>query len=87
MLEKCGNDPCPLVPRVEALERANEQHGNTHREVFDRLPYRPWRPTRTCFLPRRLCCNRGYVTHREGSGLVTLRGITNQCRARYKVTF
>lgn len=37
MPEKCGNDPCPLVPRVEALERANEQHGNTHREVFDRL--------------------------------------------------
>lgn len=34
-----------------------------------------------------VCCNRGYVTHREGSGLVTLRGITNQCRARYKVTF
>ena len=32
-------------------------------------------------------CNRGYVTHREGSGLVTLRGITNQYRARYKVTF
>jgi len=32
-------------------------------------------------------CNRGYATHREGSGLVTLRGITNQCRARYKVTF
>ena len=32
-------------------------------------------------------CNRGYVTHREGSGFVTLRGITNQCRARYKVTF
>ncbi len=35
-----------------------------------------------------VCCNRGYVTHREGSGLVTLRGITGgQCRARYKVTF
>lgn len=33
-------------------------------------------------------CNRGYVTHRDDSGLVTLRGITNcQCRARYKVTF
>ena len=27
------------------------------------------------------------ITHREGSGLVTLRGITNQCRARYKVSF
>ena len=27
------------------------------------------------------------ITHREGSGLVTLRGITNQCRARYRVSF
>lgn len=27
------------------------------------------------------------ITHRSGSGLVTLRGITNQCRARFKVTF
>lgn len=33
-------------------------------------------------------CNRGFVCHREGSGLVTLKGITNgQCRARYKVEF
>jgi len=32
-------------------------------------------------------CNRGYVVHRDGSGIVTLRGITNQCRARYKVSF
>lgn len=30
------------------------------------------------------CCS---IIHREGSGLITLRGITNQCRARYKVTF
>ena len=27
------------------------------------------------------------VDHRAGSGVVTLRGVTNQCRARYKVTF
>ena len=27
------------------------------------------------------------IVHRDGSGLVTLRGITNQCRARFKVTF
>ena len=27
------------------------------------------------------------TTHRDGSGLVTLRGVTNQCRARYKVSF
>lgn len=27
------------------------------------------------------------IIHRSGSGLVTLRGITNQCRARFRVTF
>lgn len=27
------------------------------------------------------------ILHREGSGLVTLRGITNQCKARFKITF
>lgn len=33
-----------------------------------------------------ITCNRGYVCHRNGSGIVTLRGITNQCRARYRVS-
>lgn len=32
-------------------------------------------------------CRKGYVEHRKGSGLIELRGITNQCRARYAVTF
>lgn len=32
-------------------------------------------------------CNKGYVYHRNGSGIVTLRGITNNCFARYQVTF
>lgn len=34
-------------------------------------------------------CNRGYVVHREGAGLVTLRGMCNGCAnfARYKVLF
>lgn len=27
------------------------------------------------------------TVHRDGSGLVTLRGLTNQCRARFKVSF
>ena len=27
------------------------------------------------------------IMHREGSGLVSLRGLTNQCRARFRVTF
>lgn len=33
-------------------------------------------------------CNKGYVVHRDGSGIVTLRGITcGNCFARYQVTF
>lgn len=32
-------------------------------------------------------CGSCSILHRDGSGLVTLRGITNQCRARFKVTF
>lgn len=29
----------------------------------------------------------GCIVHRDGSGIVTLRGDTNQCRALYRVTF
>ena len=29
----------------------------------------------------------GAVVHREGSGVITLRGCASQCRALYKVTF
>lgn len=32
-------------------------------------------------------CNKGCVFHRNGSGIVTLRGVTNNCFARYQVTF
>lgn len=32
-------------------------------------------------------CGNPSIVHRNGSGLVTLRGLTNQCRARFKVTF
>lgn len=32
-------------------------------------------------------CNRGYVVHRDGAGIITLRGANCQCKARYKVTF
>ena len=32
-------------------------------------------------------CGSCSILHRNGSGLVTLRGLTNQCRARFKVTF
>lgn len=34
-----------------------------------------------------ICSSNNSIIHRQGSGIVTLRGITNQCRARFKVTF
>lgn len=32
-------------------------------------------------------CGNSSMVHRDGSGLVTLRGLTHQCRARFKVFF
>jgi hypothetical protein len=32
-------------------------------------------------------CPKGYVVHRNGSGILTLRGITPNCFARYQVAF
>lgn len=32
-------------------------------------------------------CGSCSILHRDGSGLVTLKGLTNQCRARYRVSF
>ena len=32
-------------------------------------------------------CGSCSIIHRDGSGLITLRGITNQCRARFKAFF
>ena len=32
-------------------------------------------------------CGNCSMLHREGSGIVTLRGITEQCRARFKIFF
>lgn len=32
-------------------------------------------------------CGNASVVHREGAGIVTLRGLTNQCKARFRVSF
>lgn len=32
-------------------------------------------------------CGSCSIVHRDGSGLITLRGITNQCKARFKIFF
>lgn len=53
----------------------------TKNEVQTVLPNQP------VTLNTTIGCNKGYVYHRNGSGIVTLRGITNNCFARYQVTF
>lgn len=32
-------------------------------------------------------CTKGYVFHEDGTGIFTLRGITNNCFARYQLTY
>ena len=47
-------------------------------------------PNQNVLLEGSIPCNRGYVIHREGAGILTLRGVVNNscaCFARYKVTF
>lgn len=47
-------------------------------------------PNQNVLLDGSIPCNKGYVYHREGSGILTLRGIVNNpCArfARYQVTF
>ena len=44
-------------------------------------------PNQVVTLNTTIGCNKGYVYHRNGSGIVTLRGITPNCFARYQVTF
>lgn len=47
-------------------------------------------PNQNVLLQTSIPCTKGYVYHRNGSGIVTLRGIVNcatSCFARYQVTF
>lgn len=32
-------------------------------------------------------CGKPCIVHRDGSGLVTLRGLTQQCKAKFRVSF
>lgn len=57
---------------------------------FTSNPIQLVQPNQPVLLNTTIGCNRGYVLHREGSGIVTLRGIVNNptcCFARYQVTF
>ena len=46
-------------------------------------------PNQNVLLEDSIPCTKGYVVHRNGSGILTLRGIVNGCGcfARYQVTF
>lgn len=53
-------------------------------------PVQVVQPNQQVLLNTTIGCPKGYVLHREGSGIVTLRGIvnnSNSCFARYQVTF
>ena len=39
------------------------------------------------FLDGDRCCNKGYITHRSGSGVFRLKGAANGCKAIYRVNF
>lgn len=47
-------------------------------------------PNQNVLLDVSIPCNKGYVLHRAGAGIITMRGIVNNqcgCFARYQVTF
>ena len=53
-------------------------------------PVQEVQPNQNVLLQSSIPCNKGYVYHREGSGILTLRGIVNNacgCFARYQVSF
>ena len=57
---------------------------------FTYNPIQLVQPNQPVVLNNSISCNKGYVYHRNESGIVTLRGIVNNpscCFARYQVTF
>ena len=54
---------------------------------FTNNPVQIVQPNQPVILSTAIRCHKGYIYHRPESGIVTLRGITNNCFARYQVTF
>ena len=44
-------------------------------------------PNQNVIFTDTVVCGNNSIVHRDNSGLVNLRGITRQCRARFKVSF
>lgn len=54
---------------------------------FTYNPVQTVQPNQPVVFNTNIACPKGYVLHRNESGIVTLRGITDNCFARYVVTF
>lgn len=57
---------------------------------FTYNPIQTVQPNQNVLLNTSIPCNKGYVYHRNESGIVTLKGVVNNpcgCFARYQVTF
>lgn len=53
-------------------------------------PVQRVQPNQNVLLQSSIPCGKGYVYHRDGSGILTLKGVVNNptaCFARYQVTF
>lgn len=53
-------------------------------------PVQTVQPNQNVLLQSSIPCGKGYVYHREGSGILTLKGVVNNpsaCFARYQATF
>lgn len=53
-------------------------------------PVQRVQPNQNVLLQASIPCNKGYIYHREGSGIITLKGVVNNpntCFARYQATF
>lgn len=54
---------------------------------FTSNPVQTVQPNQPVVLNTTIGCGKGYVYHRPESGIVTLKGVTCNCFARYQVTF
>ena len=54
---------------------------------FIAVPLQTVEADRNILFTNATICGNNSIIHSNGSGLVTVRGITNQCRARFKITF
>lgn len=77
ILRFCGGVICPAVFFERTEKMAEYTNSNiTSVAAGQNVP-----------LTETVVAGKPCIVHREGAGIVTLRGLTNQCKARFKVSF